>query len=1084
MDRRLVILLDPGASAANDYLRQDKSKEKRFAFDQAFGSDVDTKTLFKATAEPLIKSVLQGYNATVFAYGSTGAGKTFTMIGTTIEPGIMFRTVEEIFAGVAEPGEHSFTVTCTFVEVYNENLRDLGSGDCREGILDLREDPVTGTYVAGITEIRAASVQEVMDLLQMGNQRRTTEPTSMNVTSSRSHAVLQVRVERRGNPSGTLTGKLSMIDLAGSERASHTNNSGMRLLEGANINRSLLALGNCINALASGSHFVPYRDSKLTRLLKDSLGGNCRTVMVANISPSHLSYEDTLNTLKYANRAKHIRVRAKQNLVRPDEHVSQFEQAIADLRNEVSILKSQLANRREAPDAVEGDENVLKEASENWKLEVIRNLESRTSLQRSLIDVERGLSQWRVELEQAKEIILHWEERSEGSAASTRRSDAKSLEEWKEATAQIEESIKENIETRRSLNERLQQNKVAGKELQKQLSQRVLNEDLRAFLELIQRVQVLEVERLELEHFWEVDRQQLEQSDQEIAMLREQLRLRNAHIHEQRQQLSKEKQEKMPGHVFLLGSTLAESSPQRGPLRVMQAWALSKEEDGPEERVNSGSLSVSEEATDDFPMQDKINWRALEVPLASQIKGLAQLQQNAGTSRLLAAKAWKDKSLRSIPERARRPLALARNGVAPPPLVAPAPPRELREPPGDSSPSQTRGSTCPPLRRKSSLEAHALGGQRQTSVGDVRSPGPPGQRQILRAQGVAAPQRQLDKNSVGVYRDKSRGRWQERMFHFGASAMPKPPGVSARLDEKGFCEFKAVEAVPNLRVSRNLDVRSFSMGAAPTRVDSRTVCFTQKMQLRSPPAVLGGWCTACTVSREQTDNEDFQHRFFKHPLTPLLQELFDLQDLDSNGLLEESELIDLNIVIATLHYGREIDRDMLHKKYQTLFRQRLDPLGRGVGFRAFHDYMVQVLVDYDTDVAAQEMIVEQFIAPWMCPGDISWKLQLWAVCIVVSTVDGDMRMPQADTMPQISISEASIFQRRVQQLFEKNDCGSPKEPEDVPGLPSLIKRVYVEVRSLRQKTYPQLGDQVDSIWLTLRLNKERKDALTIEDVDF
>ena len=131
-------------------------------------------------------------------------------------------------------------------------------------------------------------------------------------------------------------------------------------MEGANINPILVGSGNCINALASGSHFVPYRDSKLTRLLKDSLGGNCRTVMVANISPSHLSYEDTLNTLKYANRAKHIRVRAKQNLVRPDEHVSQFEQAIADLRNEVSILKSQLANRREAPsDAVEGGMSAL-----------------------------------------------------------------------------------------------------------------------------------------------------------------------------------------------------------------------------------------------------------------------------------------------------------------------------------------------------------------------------------------------------------------------------------------------------------------------------------------------------------------------------------------------------------------------------------------------------------------------------------------------------------------------------------------------------------------------------------------------------
>lgn len=766
MDGRLVILLDPGASAAHDYLRQDKSKEKRFAFDQAFGPDADTKTLFTATAEPLIKSVLQGYNATVFAYGSTGAGKTFTMIGTPVEPGIMFRSVEEIFKGVAtvvDEGTESFSISCSFVEVYNENFRDLAGNSDREGILDLREDPVSGSYVAGIREIQTESVQEVMDLLQHGNQRRTTEPTAMNVTSSRSHAVLQVRVERKGNPSnpsGSLLGKLSMIDLAGSERAAETKNQGVRLLEGANINRSLLALGNCINALASGSHFVPYRDSKLTRLLKDSLGGNCKTVMIATTSPSHLSYEDTLNTLKYANRAKNIRVRAKQNLVTPDEHVSQYEHAIADLRNEVAILKAKLAQRSAAPsDVIEGaDENVLKEASENWKLEVIKNLESRTSMQRSLIDVERGLVQWRVELDQAKEMIVH-EERG-GSSPSSRRSDARSLEDWKDAIAQIEENIKENIETRRSLAERLQQNKTAGKELQKQLSQQVLNEDLRAFLELIQRVQVLEVERLELDHFWEIHRHQLEQRDQEIAMLREQLRLRNQHIQQQRQELS---DEKVPGHVFLLGSTLAESSPvqQRGPLRVMQAWAPAREDD--EDRVTA---TFSEEA-EDF-LQDKINWRALEVPMASQIKGLAQLQQNAGTSRLIAAKAWKDPSLRSIPEsRApRRPLALAQGGVAPPP--ARPPPREpslrseARE--GNSSPSQTRGSTCPPLRRKSSLEEKTLAplAGRQPSMGDMR--GAP--RGLLRAHGVAVPQRQLDKNLGGV-REKSRLRARSEHSRLG-----------------------------------------------------------------------------------------------------------------------------------------------------------------------------------------------------------------------------------------------------------------------------------------------------------------------------
>lgn len=142
--------------------------------------------------------------------------------------------------------------------------------------------------------VKAQSVEDVMKLLQEGNQRRTTEPTAMNVTSSRSHAVFQVRVERRDLRSEAVTlGKLSLIDLAGSERASQTHNSGMRLLEGANINRSLLALGNCINALASGSVFVPFRDSKLTRLLKDSLGGNCRTaarqVEILHVSDRYIS---------------------------------------------------------------------------------------------------------------------------------------------------------------------------------------------------------------------------------------------------------------------------------------------------------------------------------------------------------------------------------------------------------------------------------------------------------------------------------------------------------------------------------------------------------------------------------------------------------------------------------------------------------------------------------------------------------------------------------------------------------------------------------------------------------------------------
>lgn len=220
--------------------------------------------------------------------------------------------------------------------------------------LDLREDPINGPCVAGLTEVEAANGDEIMRLLHKGNERRTQQPTAANEVSSRSHAVLSVVVESKERAPGTVAkikvGKLSLIDLAGSERAANTQNRGVRLVEGANINRSLLALGNCINALGekgNKGNFVPYRDSKLTRLLKDSLGGNCRTVMIANISSAESSFEETLNTLKYANRAKNIKTNVQRNELNVDHHISEYVSLIANLRNEIKFLKGQIVEERQ-----------------------------------------------------------------------------------------------------------------------------------------------------------------------------------------------------------------------------------------------------------------------------------------------------------------------------------------------------------------------------------------------------------------------------------------------------------------------------------------------------------------------------------------------------------------------------------------------------------------------------------------------------------------------------------------------------------------------------------------------------------------
>lgn len=285
------------------------------------------------------------------------------MIGSPTDPGIMVRIMNDLYLHAATLGKKHAThykVTVSFLEVYNENIRDLLSTTVE--YLDLREDPIKGPIVAGVTEVEAKNGDEVMTLLHQGNARRSQAATAANEVSSRSHAVLQVLVESKDRAPGTVAnikvGKLSLIDLAGSERAANTKNVGQRLVEGANINRSLLALGNCINALGekgNKGNFVPYRDSKLTRLLKDSLGGNCRTVMIANVNPAETSFEETLNTLKYANRAKNIKTSVQRNVLNVNYHISEYVALISNLRSEIKLLKEQM----ETNNSVVGGEDGL-----------------------------------------------------------------------------------------------------------------------------------------------------------------------------------------------------------------------------------------------------------------------------------------------------------------------------------------------------------------------------------------------------------------------------------------------------------------------------------------------------------------------------------------------------------------------------------------------------------------------------------------------------------------------------------------------------------------------------------------------------
>jgi kinesin family protein 18/19 len=250
--------------------------------------------------------------------------------------------------------DYNAEVVVTFLEIYNEEIRDLladtGAPTPRGG-LQIREDKTV--KVMGLTELRPATAEEVKDIVLMGNLRRTQSPTHANETSSRSHAVLQVHVTQSPRTASLteerLMGTLSIIDLAGSERAAATSNMGQRMVEGANINKSLLALGNCINALCESGgavRHVPYRNSKLTRLLKFSLGGNCKTVMIVCVAPTSLHFDDTHNTLIYAERATKIKTRVvTRNVVNVDRHVGQYVEAINRLNAEVAELKAKLAGK-------------------------------------------------------------------------------------------------------------------------------------------------------------------------------------------------------------------------------------------------------------------------------------------------------------------------------------------------------------------------------------------------------------------------------------------------------------------------------------------------------------------------------------------------------------------------------------------------------------------------------------------------------------------------------------------------------------------------------------------------------------------
>ncbi|KAJ3027917.1 UNVERIFIED_CONTAM: Kinesin-like protein kif3b [Siphonaria sp. JEL0065] len=324
-------------------LQSPKNEEdiKNFTFDAAFDENCTQIEVYNSTARIIVDAVLNGFNGTVFCYGQTGTGKTFSMQGISNVPhlrGIIPNAFNHIFDHIARSKHKKFLVRVSFLEIYNEEIRDLLVKKSKGG-LELKEHPETGVYVKDLSGYVVKSVAEMEQLMTVGNNARSVGATLMNETSSRSHSIFTITIESSESGGGVdgedrfVLGKLHLVDLAGSERQSKTGASGDRLKEATKINLSLSALGNCISALVDGkSSHIPYRDSKLTRLLQDSLGGNAKTLMIATLSPASYNYDETLSTLRYANRAKNIKNKPKVNEDPKDAMLREYQEEINKLK--------------------------------------------------------------------------------------------------------------------------------------------------------------------------------------------------------------------------------------------------------------------------------------------------------------------------------------------------------------------------------------------------------------------------------------------------------------------------------------------------------------------------------------------------------------------------------------------------------------------------------------------------------------------------------------------------------------------------------------------------------------------------------
>ncbi|CAI9727654.1 KIF3A isoform X1 [Octopus vulgaris] len=480
---------------------------KVYTFDTVFGHDCKQVDVYNEVARPIIDSVLAGYNGTIFAYGQTGTGKTFTMEGLRVvaeKRGIIPNSFAHIFGAIAKAeGETQFLVRVSYLEIYNEEVRDLLGKDQMQR-LEVKERPDIGVYVKDLSAFVVNNADDMDRIMTLGNKNRVVGATNMNAHSSRSHAIFSLTIEcsEKGidGKQHVRMGKLHLVDLAGSERQAKTGATGQRLKEATKINLSLSTLGNVISALVDGkSSHIPYRNSKLTRLLQDSLGGNSKTVMIANIGPADYNYDETISTLRYANRAKCIKNKAKVNEDPKDALLRQFQEEIKELKrqleegefnndndgsdgNEEIIEKDGKSSNKkvkkthkiskekmaEIQSKIEDDRKILeekKDLAEEERKKIKYNLDEKESEMKKYLEEQHQLAQKLAVIE--KKIIVGGENLLEKAEEQERllEESACELEERKKREEELRKALEEKEQERLDIEEKYStlQEEVIGK---------------------------------------------------------------------------------------------------------------------------------------------------------------------------------------------------------------------------------------------------------------------------------------------------------------------------------------------------------------------------------------------------------------------------------------------------------------------------------------------------------------------------------------------------------------------------------------------------------------------------------------------